>query len=98
MIDTYRKRQPSEMTLDEILGAGIAEAHQRALRAEEENARLRAEIAELREADSEPPEPTSVNIRTSNLRVSGPAWPVAIAAVALALALAAWTVREYLVH
>jgi len=96
MIDIYRKRQPSEMTLDEILGAGIAEATQRAQRAEAENARLRTEIAELREPESDPPESTQAEIKSpGGWRIRAPWWLALILAVMITAATTAkvWLTR-----
>ena len=91
----YRETLPSEMSLEEILGAGIAEHAARAQAAEARAASLEAELAKLRAGNSEPP--SGIDVRTSGgNRVRGERSTTVIVMLLVAVTALLWRLPDIL--
>jgi hypothetical protein len=91
----YRETLPSSMSLEEILGAGIAEHAQRAKVAEARVAELEAELAALRAGNSEPPSGIDVKTSSGN-RVRGERWTAVFVASCIVVTALLWRLPDIL--
>jgi hypothetical protein len=91
----YRETLPSEMSLEEILGAGIAEHAARAKVAEARIAELEAELARAKALDSEPP--SGIDLKTSGgNRVRGERTTTVVVMLLVAVTALLWRLPDIL--
>lgn len=102
LVRKYRETLPSEMSLEEILGAGIAEhaaraqaAEARAHELETRCAALELELSEVRSGQSEPPSGIDVKTSSGN-RVRGERWTAVFVASCVVVTTLLWRLPDIL--